>query len=264
MDMCNCNKDCIISKEIIQDIPILFIRHNDNKVKPIIFLFHKLLCDKNSELPLAYELAQHGYFVIIFDICGHGERNILPVNKYDFQHIFRDAYKTAANINDVLNYLKVNDYPNVCINNVGVVGLSFGGTIALISGYMVNEVKYVASIIGTCNLQYIIENKTLESFKPFSLTKPVMDYDEAQVEMEEIDPIKHYNSNNLKPMLFLDGKLDMTVPYREKLVFYDELKTLFDNNGQLEDLTFKVYSNAGHQITTQMIETLIQWLHQVA
>ena len=72
------------------------------KRKEAIFVLHKLLCDKTSELPLAYELAKEGYFVIIMDIMGHGERNTLKEHKYDFQNMFYDVRKTVEDIGKVL------------------------------------------------------------------------------------------------------------------------------------------------------------------
>ncbi len=257
------NENIIIQKTSVEEIPILFVRQDNAERKEAIFVLHKLLCDKTSELPLAYELAKEGYFVIIMDIMGHGERNTLKEHKYDFQNMFYDVRKTVEDIGKVLQYIRDSGEKKISLNHTGVVGTSFGASIALIAGYMLKEISYVACLIGTCNLRYIIENRTLCVFRPFSLSKNVIDYDKVIDEMEELDCLKNYNSDNLKPMLFLDGKIDMTIPYKEKTEFYRELESIFLKAGRKEDITYQFYSNTGHKLNDDMIHTLLVWLRQL-
>lgn len=54
----------VINKKI-NEVPFLMIYDNLNTQKNIVFLFHKLLRNKESELQLGYNLAQEGYFVEI-------------------------------------------------------------------------------------------------------------------------------------------------------------------------------------------------------
>lgn len=256
-------KGIVILKKYVDKIPILFVTKEGNEKKEIIFLLHKLLNNKESELPLAYKLAIEGYFVIILDIAGHGERNSLEKHKYNFQNMLLDANQTVNDIEKVIQYIKEYMLKDICIEHIGIIGTSFGGSIALMAGYRIKIINYIVCLVGTCNLRYVIENKKLQSFRPFFAIKGNINYEKIIDDVERFDCLKHYNSQNLKPMLFLDGKLDMTVPYKEKMLFYKDLESIFIKANREWGLKYKFYPNAGHQINTDMVQTLIVWLEYI-
>ena len=256
------NENIIISKKYIEKIPVLYVKKESDTKKEIIVLLHKLLNDKVSELSLAYQLAAEDYFVIILDIRGHGERNTLNGYKYNFQNMFVDARETVADIKKILRYTQEFEQQEITLSRIGVIGTSFGASIALIAGYMLQEINYVVCLIGTCNLRYFIENKTMHVFRPFSLLREIIDYDQAYAEMEALDCLKNYHSENLKPMLFLDGIMDTTIPYKEKVNFYQELEAIFSRAKRKEEITYQFFPHAGHKVNASMVSTLLKWLRQ--
>lgn len=257
------NQNILILKKCIEDIPILYVRKENGGRRGNIFLLHKFLDDKNSELPLAYELAEEGYFVIIPDIRGHGERNTLKGHKYNFQNMLDDARNTVEDMEKILQNIHESEQQERTLKHTGVIGTSFGASIALMAGYMMREISYVVCLIGTCNLRYIIENRLLEVWRSFSVSRKIIDYEKALDKLETLDCLKNYNSENIKPMLFLDGKLDMTIPYKEKIEFYQELESIYSKAGMKDDITYKFYSNTGHKVNTDMIRTLLAWLNKL-
>lgn len=58
---------CLVSKVNIEGIPIILIENLITAVKPIVFIFHKLLMRKEDQLPLGYNLASRGFF-----LCSNG------------------------------------------------------------------------------------------------------------------------------------------------------------------------------------------------
>ncbi len=253
---------CTIIEDRYNAIPVLFVKNNDLRIKPIVFLFHKLLNNKASELPLAHSLAKNGYFVVVLDMYGHGDRteSYEITGKYQFNYIFKDVYNTANDVWQIINYLKELNEHSLDFNNIGAVGTSIGGSIALVSSYLINEIKYAVSIVGTCNWEYILNNRTFDSFRFHAHSNPVMDYEKVREYVKKRNPVNNYNSSNIKPILFLNGMLDTTVPITIALEYFNQLKKVFSNYGEEDVLEFKTYSHAGHEVTPEMTRDLIEWL----
>lgn len=256
---------CIITEHKIESIPAVFVENNERKVKKVIFLFHRLLNDKTRELPLAYNLAREGYFVVVPDMYGHGDNieSFRESGKYDFNNLFRHIYLTAECVNRVTNYLKQKKSGSLSFEDMGAVGVSAGGSVALVAGCLVKEVRYAASIIGSCNWEYIVENNLFRSFRIYASSNPVIDNKKAKEDIEKYEPLNNFNAGNIKPVLFLDGKLDTSVPYTAKAEYYEKLKKIYSCCGKENYLEFKLYSKAGHEVTPEMTEDLIKWLNRM-
>jgi pimeloyl-ACP methyl ester carboxylesterase len=84
-----------------------------------IFLLHGYMLSKESMAPWAYLLAQAGYRVILPDLRGHGQStgDTVSYGKYE-----------TADLSRVLDYLQAR---GLCDNAVGVLGFSYGATLAL-------------------------------------------------------------------------------------------------------------------------------------
>lgn len=74
------NSICHIEDISLNTMQLLFVYESLNEKQKIVFLFHGLLENKSSVLPLAYKLAKQGYFVVLLDTHGHGERENSFVN----------------------------------------------------------------------------------------------------------------------------------------------------------------------------------------
>ncbi|MHB1392540.1 MAG: alpha/beta hydrolase family protein [Clostridia bacterium] len=249
----------------INKIPVLLLSNREKIKRPIIFVFHKLLQNKKNELALAYTLASRGYFIVVMDMYGHGDREVSfdKEKKYNFNNLFKDIYNTALNVNSVLAYLRESYEEELDFNNIGSVGVSIGASVALVSGYLVKDIKYVASVVGgPCNWKHIVGNGSFENFKFFSYSDKVMEYERVKEDIERYDPITNYKnrSMDLPDMLFLNGQLDMVVPIRLATESFNRLAEHYQDNGQEGKIQFKKFTKAGHEVTVEMLETLLDWL----
>lgn len=257
--------DIIVSNEIVNNIPVLFVQNTKKIIKKVIFVFHKLLEDKTYELPLAYRLAKEDYFVVICDMYGHGEHQVSnqEMHKYEFNNVFKDIYHTAHDIRYVIQYLKLNYMDTLNFSNIGALGISIGASIALVAGYLLEEIKYVVSIIGTCSWQYIIDNSGFDSFKFHACSNPVMDYDSVREYACKHEPINNYDQSNFKPILFLNGKLDTTISLFTVNMYVQHLREKFEEYGKGNLVELKIYNNVGHNVTAKMVNDAICWMKDV-
>jgi pimeloyl-ACP methyl ester carboxylesterase len=84
-----------------------------------IFLLHGYMLSKESMAPWAFMLAEAGYRVILVDLRGHGQ------STGDF--VYYGKHETA-DLSQVLDCLQAR---GLCDNAVGVLGYSYGATLAL-------------------------------------------------------------------------------------------------------------------------------------
>jgi pimeloyl-ACP methyl ester carboxylesterase len=84
-----------------------------------IFILHGYATPKETMMPWALTLAQAGYRVVLVDLRGHGQST--------GARIFFGKHETA-DLSHVIDYLRVR---GLCEGKIGVLGLSYGATIAL-------------------------------------------------------------------------------------------------------------------------------------
>lgn len=254
-----------INELAIDDIPVLLLNGSEKAKKPIVFVFHRLLQNKKNELALAYTLASKGFFAVLIDMCGHGDRegSFDKEKRYNFNNLFKDIYKTAVDVNGVLEFLRGTYKKELDFNSIGAIGVSIGASVALVSGYLVKDIKYIASVIGgPCNWEKHVRSGAYENFKFFSYSDKVMEYERVKEDIERYDPITNYKNriSNLPEILFLNAQLDMAVPIRIATESFNKLAEHYQANGQGEKIQFKKFNKAGHEVTVEMLETLVDWV----
>jgi BAAT / Acyl-CoA thioester hydrolase C terminal. len=248
----------VISEQAIKDHTSIFIRKEKSVHNPIIFVYHKLMEEKENELRLGYYIAKQGYFVILVDTPMHGpdERR----QKYEFNKVLSDIKDTVFYTQEIIAFLSKQNY-DLNFHSIGAVGSSIGATIALMAGVLLESITYVGCLIGTCNLETVFLRHGLDSFKLYSKSQPVIDYQQILEEFPRFNIFNLLHQDNMKPVIFLDGKLDLTVPIKDKYKFYEKLKELYRSENKEDLLYFLEYKNAGHFVTNQMINDLIKWLN---
>lgn len=223
------------------------------------------MSNKESELPLAYLLAGEGYFVINMDLRGHGSRvnSYDQCQVYDFTGLFTDLTGMAEDVALVLNncgFLKRYGLKNT---PVMVGGVSAGATAALYCMAKMPDLAAVVSLIGTYDLSYIIQHKKLDDFRFYSKNKEAVRYEEMCGQYEKTSFWEGLNGQNMKPVCFLNGSMDRTVPSIEREKFHNRLKSAYEYFGKEELIMTKDYAKAGHEVTHLMKKDLIQWLKTV-
>lgn len=227
-------------------------------------LLHKLLYDKESELPLAYHLAVNNYFVVILDLLNHGDRecSFRSSNKLDFNKIFTGIGDSINDIREVISYVSHEFDKEITEDSFNIIGTSYGGMLALTAGYLLEEVKVVASINSSACWRGLVENGSFEMFRLFSSSKPVVDIKQVSMPINRFDPYMNVEKYNLRPILLLNGAKDTTFTFQLIEPFYNKLMQYYEDNNALENVTWLKYQRVGHQLVHQMIEDLIVWLNK--
>lgn len=228
-------------------------------------MFHKLLSNKESELPFAYLLAAEGYFVILMDLRGHGGRrnSYDQCQEYDFSRLLTDLTGTAEDMALVRSSCGI--FKRYGLENAVVMagGVSAGAAAALHCMVKMPDLAAVVSLIGTYDLFYIIQQKKLDDFRFYSKNKEAVRYEELYAQYEKTSFWQRLNEQNMKPICFFNGSLDRTVPSAEREVFHKRLRSAYGRFGKEGLIMTRDYAKAGHEVTYFMQRDLIQWLKTV-
>ena len=229
--------------------------------KDVIFLFHKLLKNKEDELPLGCFLAREGYFVVIIDMYGHGERqnSYDKLFLYDFNCLYKDVYCTASDLENIIIFLKER-FGQLCFESITAVGVSIGASVALTCGYLYPQVSRVVSLLGSLDWENEVKNNWVSPFRFSSKDKCVMQYELVKNDIRIYNPLFHYEDCHKPVILFMNGLLDMTIPVKSVESTCNDFKRLYASNNQEYKVSLRLYENTGHQVTYKMIEELLKWL----
>lgn len=247
------------------DLPVLICCDNKREKKNPIILLHRLLEDKESELMLAYYLARQGYFVAVPDLLYHGDSSdsIRKKKKMDFNKFFSEIGRSMELIHNVINLLTKQYDSYLHMDNLGIVGSSYGGMLALTAGYRFAEIQYVVSLCASANWQQLIDRQTFEAFRLFSEDRPVVDSERVRASILVYDPIYHIVEYKDKPVLMMNGALDTTFTYKLVQPFSEKLEMHYTNMKCGEKFQWKKYPHAGHKVTYEMINNLLEWLENL-
>lgn len=262
--MGNCIKTIYIEQVRLDEISVLFVYdQNRSGQKSVVYLFHKILENKEHELPLAYLLAERGYFVVLMDMRGHGARvDSFDVRRvYDFNHIYTDINLTAKDIGSVTAYLQTKSKLfDLNLQNITCVGLSIGANVALCAGYMYFNVTQVAALLGFYDWEYSVRNNLFASFRFFSVDRQVIRYEKVKNDIRRYHPIEHYKEGITWPrILFMNGTIDMAAPVDLVKKSFDSLYERYAAVQKQQQLTLRLYPKTGHKISNQMVDDLLQW-----
>jgi len=187
----------------------LYVPEEKYKLKyPAVIVCHGLAVNKDAQnkVELAEELFKNGFIVLKFDFHGHGksEGNFPDINLT--QEI--DDAKSAIT---ALYSLKEIDK-----KKLGLVGHSFGGTVAIVMAATDSRVKSAVSIAGVINM--------INPLKNFAGTQQIKNWEKTPLEAEQgmhlnysfIEDFKKYKLLNYAkkikiPFLVINGTKDYTV-----------------------------------------------------
>lgn len=254
---------CSVSHKMINDIPALFVCNRNRELKPIVFAFHQLLQNKESELSIGYKLAKENFFVVVFDLHGHGERknSYEYYGRYDFNNLYKDIYKTACDIKTVLDYLESLHLETLSFSDIACAGTSIGANAALISGYLNNETKNIVSLIGSMDWEYTAKYNRFELLKYYSFARELMQFNKLKYDILQYNSVNNYSKINTLPrMIFMNGLLDTVSPIESVKLSYDKLKKIYTDVNKGHSIELKIYAKAGHQVAYEMLNNTIQWL----
>lgn len=253
-----------IKHGIINGIPFLTCANKNNKPKKTMFLFHRLLQSKEYELPIAYSFAIEGYYVVLIDFKGHGEReNSFRVSrKYSFNSLFDNVASMISDVRAVARYLQDTEKDCPDMGSIGVAGVSIGGMTALVAAYQMEEVRFAVSIISGANWWPLVEKGAFNSFRFYSSEKTVMSPERVKGFVQKYDPYNNIEKFGGKPILLANGAMDMAIPIKNVEPFYEKLKLKYEEDKCGERIIMLKYANCGHEVTPWMTHDILNWLRE--
>ena len=237
----------------LNDISLMEIYKDDGiGKKPLVILYHGYVGQKEFMMAQAYNLARYGFYVVLPDAWGHGERNRDGVPSNFFEAIA----KTTDEINQVIDSYDQAD--EVDINRVGLTGGSMGGCITF--NYLVSEnrkIKAAVPVIGTPDWVSIMETKEAEMlFLSANLVSTSEQMKKHQEVASMVQPLNKYTNMKDTPLLILNGEEDPIIPVGKVKDFYEKLKPLYARPEEIQLIT---YPGIGHTDTLPINIALAEW-----
>lgn len=226
-------------------------RHTGKKL-PLIVLLHGFMAWKDwGFFPyVAEQIAQAGAIVINFSTshCGvpAGADSIVEADKFASNTITFEIEDTLKIINEFAAGNVLNDIQRMWSGKIFLVGHSRGGAIAVIAASLD---KRIGKVVSWSSIDRFVRypQRQLDKFAEagffefnYSPTGGKLRINKSYLDdylanIEKYDPKKCVQTLNI-PLLFIHGKQDMTVPYKES----EGLSKLARNG------SFKLIENAGH------------------
>ncbi|MCK6259136.1 alpha/beta hydrolase [Fictibacillus sp. KIGAM418] len=228
-----------------EGIPCLMIEHEENQDAPVCVLYHGWGSNKNTMRFFGEILALYGFRVIIPDAPFHGERGRLDYfNKEVIQNQFwKVIMQTVGEFEGLVRALSLSKEQKVT-----VIGSSMGGFSA--SGIFARYPEDTA---------YLVNLMAEDIFRKLD-NRPMSG--EERDQLRSMDPLRLRRADDTRPVLFVHGNKDETVPIGIQQYAYSQLLTSYSSIP--EHLKFVEIPNAGHTTTLWMIEEIVGWLRDFA
>jgi len=248
--------EIIIKNQYLGEIPVLELYSiNDTGIKPMVLLYHGYLGRKEFILPQAYNLASNGFYVVVPDAVGHGDRS-----GHQTIDLLTAIIKTTEEIDGLIDSFQ--EHPLADNTSVGLAGYSMGGCITfsyLVSGR--RQIKAAVPIISTPEWTSIVDSfsteERIKELKAYGIIEKDEDLIKYRAQAEKIQPINYYQCMKDIPLLILCGEADNVTPFSGVKKLYEKLEPL---TADKETLRYKVYAGVGHTDTVEMNMEMVDWM----
>ena len=152
-------------------------------------------------LAIACSLVEHGYSVLMFDMRGHGQSEGERMSA---------GYFEVRDLGGAVDYVE-----GLGFDDIGVLGFSMGGVTALMAAAEDNAIDAIVSDSAYADLNDMLEPQFAQrSFFPAFFLKPLLVMVKFMygVDFTAIKPVEVVDEIYPRPILFIQGALDDTVP----------------------------------------------------
>ncbi|MHA1668957.1 MAG: alpha/beta hydrolase family protein [Promethearchaeota archaeon] len=169
---------------------------------PLIIYTHGLGGQKDLDPRIPNEFTKRGFYVASLDYRGDGESSgsLLDI---DITNKIPAIAQECSRLLDVIETLPV--YANINSSQIGLIGHSFGGMIALMNGALDNRFKVTVTWAGLVNFS--------SDFLGINKEDPFMNY----------IPGKIINETNPSNLLVIQSIYDKTVPFKKNALVAQNL-----------------------------------------
>jgi fermentation-respiration switch protein FrsA (DUF1100 family) len=161
-------------------------------------------------LAIACGLVEHGYGVLMFDMRGHGQSEGERMSA---------GYYEVRDLGGAVDYVS-----GLGFEDIGVLGFSIGGVTALLTAAEDNAIDVIVCDSAFANLNDMLEPQFAErsSFPTFFL-RPLLVMVKFMygVDFTAIRPVEVVGEIYPRPILFIQGQLDDTVPPEHAYRLYE-------------------------------------------
>lgn len=174
-----------------------------SKPVPTIILVHGWGCNSDYMIPYIKKLYPYGYNLLTFDLRSHGNSDHVKYpNMLEFSYDIRSAVKFA---------LKQN---NLGTGNIGIIGLSIGGSAAIHAAAYDNNIKTIVTVGAFAEPGNVISQKFHRRKIPsFPFKWIIMNYFQYRMKakFDQIAPLNNIQKTNAN-ILLIHGNNDKVVP----------------------------------------------------
>lgn len=201
----------------------------------VIIILHGHAGHRGALMADAKILNSHGYGCLLIDMRNHGksEGEFTSFGLYEWQ-----------DVQGAVNYLQ--ERADVNPNKIGLMGHSMGGAAAIFSAANIPEIKAVIAESSFATVQDNIASgvRQLAQLPSFPFAPIIIWFGEREtgIDLHNVRPIDQVSRISPRPILFIHGELDPTIPAENSFRLYEAAQ---------EPKSLYIIAGAGHGLLPQ-------------
>ncbi len=247
----------IISKKMIQNIPVLTYTNHDQIPKPLVIMSHGFTSCKEDLIPCLKELANMGYYAVGLDNRLHGERTgdgfetvFSEGNRLNCFKLFNAIKENAEDIRILIEYF-VHEL-DIDITRVGMLGISMGGFTTYRAMAIDKRIKVAVPMISSAvwgdapaDVKTDDSPEVIKAFEALS---------------KSYSPSNNPNTFYPAAILMQAGGIDGHYSLVKLRDFYHTLKSNYQSMSDRVNLI--VHEGVAHTVTPEMWKNAKEWLEK--
>lgn len=232
-------------------IPITTFCKEGKSNLPVVFFVHGFESNRiQSEgfHQIAYQLAQKDFFAITLDAYLHGER--APEDP-DFKRkdaFFHIIVQTVKDIECLIQTFKEDARCNP--DKIGITGTSMGGLTSFYALATIPEIQAAAPALATPYFERFLNEQIEPNERDSEQFKEIYSF------IKQHDPSRHIKNFAPRPLLMLNGRKDLTIPYAHIDDFYQQIQPYYQSCP--ENLALKSY-DLDHTLSDEICHEIQNW-----
>ena len=240
------NQDTKLKHLSIDDITIIEVNDNQEQNQPLLFLFHEQGGKKEDMLQLSVQFAESGFFCVLMDLPGYGERK----RKETIESLEASVLATE-DIDLVCDYYRLQ--PGVDVDTLVLLGISMGGS--AVYHYAAFGKRNPTAIVVACTSPDYTTIEDMGSITNGREGEPSWSEKKFEEYTSDHNPITQLDKLSIPSILSFNGLEDDVIP----ITGSQELETELASRGK-RDMDFIYQGGASHEMTPQFEERILPFL----
>lgn len=226
-------------KRYVDDIAVIDVFNDNGKSKPTMFIIHGYGGSKKDSISLAVQYASNGYFSVIFDAYGHGERT-----GGDLKSFPEVMAMYPYDIEKVVGSLK--EQRQADLKRMGMLGISMGAcAIYKYCTFAEIKPKAITPFIGTPYYEQLMDSdlSSIAYDEKAGRSTSILTQQYLNQILADSSPYKNYQSLKDIAILMQNGGVDTMITPQGVNMLYHDLKGIGAENVELI-----IYPELWHEI----------------